>query len=208
MIRLGRRGSFSGGIVALVALLWLVGVGSVSAHAVPEVAYPPIDQAVPVMPSTIEVWFSEEVKPEGTTLEVLKLDGTKVDLGNTTLDLQDPNRSHVTVGVHPGLDNGVYVVQWTSLSALDGDSVSGSYQFTVDPTASPQALPQVEAQQAPAQEPAVDGTAEEESSGRDPLLFGAIATIAILGLLGLLLFWFLRRPARGRRWRDDVVDRF
>src|SRR6188472_3658258 len=137
------------GLLALVLLL--PQIGSVSAHAVPERAYPEMNTAVPVMPALIEVWFSEEVKSEGTKLEVLKLDGTKVDMGNTTLDLQDPNRSLVTVGVHPGLDNGAYVVQWTSVSAIDGDSVSGSYQFIVDPTASPQALPQVATQQAPVQ---------------------------------------------------------
>src|SRR6186997_3350867 len=89
------------GLLALVLLL--PQIGSVSAHAVPERAYPEMNTAVPVMPALIEV---------------LKLDGTKVDIGNTTLDLQDPNRSLVTVGVHPGLDNGAYVVQWTSVSAI------------------------------------------------------------------------------------------
>ena len=62
------------GALALgLVLLCLYGAGSALAHAVPERAIPPMDQAVPVMPSTIEVWFSEEVKPEGTKLEVLKL---------------------------------------------------------------------------------------------------------------------------------------
>src|SRR5262245_53874245 len=71
------------GVLAMVlAVIWSIALpGTTLAHAVPERANPPMNQAVPVMPSTVEVWFSEEVKPEGTTLEVLKLDGTKVDLG-------------------------------------------------------------------------------------------------------------------------------
>jgi methionine-rich copper-binding protein CopC len=193
------------GLLALV-LLWPE-TGSVSAHAVPERAYPEMNTAVPVMPALIEVWFSEEVKSEGTKLEVLKLDGTKVDLGNTTLDLQDPNRSLVTVGVHQGLDNGAYVVQWTSVSAVDGDSVSGSYQFIVDPTASPQALPQVATQQAPVQLPVIDDNDGSNSTGRNPLLYGAVAVVTGLALIGLIFFWFFRRPSRGKRWSDRPVDR-
>lgn len=195
-----------GALALATAMIWLLGTGSALAHAVPERANPPMNQGVPVMPSTIEVWFSEEVKSEGTTLEVLKLDGTQVDMGDAAVDLQDPTRSRVTVGVHPGLDNGVYVVQWTSVSAIDGDAVSGSYQFTVDPAASPQALPQVATQQAPAQLPTIDSNGDSEGD-RGPLFYAIVATVTVLALLGLLFFWFYRRPARGRRWRDDVVDR-
>jgi methionine-rich copper-binding protein CopC len=191
---------------ALALSLGLLGGGIASAHAVPERAFPEMNTAVPVMPSLIEVWFSEEVKSDGTKLEVLKLDGTQVDLGNTTLDLQDPNRSLVTIGVHEGLDNGVYVVQWTSVSAVDGDTVSGSYQFTVDPTASPQPLPQIATQQAPVQAVAVDDD-NGDSPNRDPLLYGIAAVVTGLALLGLIVYWFFRRPSRGKRWSDLPVDR-
>jgi methionine-rich copper-binding protein CopC len=194
------------GAGALALSLGLLGGGIASAHAVPERAFPEMNTAVPVMPSLIEVWFSEEVKSDGTKLEVLKLDGTQVDLGNTTLDLQDPNRSLVTIGVHEGLDNGVYVVQWTSVSAVDGDTVSGSYQFTVDPTASPQPLPQIATQQAPVQAVAVDDD-NGDSPNRDPLLYGIAAVVTGLALLGLIVFWFFRRPSRGKRWSDRPVDR-
>jgi methionine-rich copper-binding protein CopC len=190
-----------------LALVWFCETGPAQAHAVPERANPPMDQAVPVMPSTVEVWFSEEVKPEGTKLEMLKLDGTQVDLGNSAVDLQDPTRSRVTVGVHSGLDNGIYVVQWTSVSAVDGDTVSGSYQFIVDPTASPQPLPQVATQQAPAQLPTFEDSDDSDSTDRNPLLYGSVAVVTALALLGLLVFWFFRRPSRGKRWSDRPVDR-
>ena len=166
-----------------------------------------MDQAVPVMPSTIEVWFSEEVESEGTTLEVLAADGSRVDLDNAELDLQDPKRAHVTVGVHSGLDNGVYIVQWTSVSAIDGDKISGSYRFTVDPGASPRALPQVVAQQAPVQPPAIDVDATSGNTGRSLFQYGIGVVAAVLATVALLALWFFRRPAHGRRWRDDVVDR-
>jgi methionine-rich copper-binding protein CopC len=195
------------GAIALALLAAVVlSDAPVAAHAVPERAFPEMNTAVPVMPSVIEVWFSEEVKSEGTRLEVLRLDGTKVDLGNTTLDLTEPNRNLVTIGVHEGLDNGVYVVQWTAVSAVDGDTVSGSYQFTVDPAASPQALPQIATQQAPVTLPVIEND-DSNDSDRNPLLYGAVAAVTGLAFVGLLLFWFFRRPSRGKRWSDRPVDR-
>lgn len=192
--------------IVLALVVWFVPFRT-AAQAVPARAEPPIDQAVPVMPSIVDVWFSEAVNPDGTMLEVLTADGGRVDLGDTQLDPQDPARTHVTVGVHAGLDNGVYVVHWTAVSAVDGATTSGDYQFTVDPGASPQTLPQVASQQSPAQLAEIDPNAKPVRSGRDRLRTGTgVAAVALLAL-GLLLLWFFRRPARGRRWRDDVVDR-
>ncbi len=180
---------------------------SALAHAVPERANPPMDTAVPVMPSTIEVWFSEEVESDGTTLEVLRLDGTKVDMGNSAVDLQDPTRTRVTVGVHSGLDNGEYLVQWTAVSAVDGDTTSGSYRFTVDPAASPAPVPQIATQQAPAQLPEIDDDGEPVDTDRNPLLYGIVAAVTGIALIGLIVFWYFRRAASGRRWSDRPVDR-
>lgn len=194
-------------LVLAIALFGVAESPSVRAHAVPERANPPMNAAVPVMPSTIEVWFSEEIKSEGTTLQVLRLDGTQVDLGNAAVDLQDPTRTRVTVDVHPGLDNGEYLVQWTAVSAIDGDSTSGSYRFTVDPSASPVPVPQIATQQAPAQRPASDSEGESGDTDRNPLLYGSVAAITGLALIGLILFWYFRRAAHGRRWSDRPVDR-
>lgn len=193
---------------AIIGIIcWISATHSVAAQVVPERTDPPADQAVPVMPSTIEVWFAEGIRTEGTTLEVQTADGTRVDMGNTKLDLQDPAHPLVTVGVHPGLDNGVYTVRWTTVSAVDGIAASGSYQFTIDPGASPQALPQVATQQAAVPLPANDGNDDSSKTDRNPWFYRIGAVVAGLVLLGFVFFWFLRRPSRGRRWRDDVVDR-
>lgn len=194
--------------IALAFILFaLPGSRSALAHAVPERANPPMDAAVPVMPGTIEVWFSEEVESDGTTLEVLKLDGTKVDMGNAAVDLQDSTRTRVTVDMHPGLDNGEYLVQWTAHSAVDGDRTSGSYRFTVDPAASPIPIPQISTQQAPAQVVEIDAEGNPVDSDRDPLLYGIAAAVTGLAFVGLVIAWFFRRASRGRRWSDRPVDR-
>ena len=196
-----------GALAVTVALIGLLNCGSALAHATPERANPPMNTAVPVMPSTIEVWFSEEVNPEGTTLQVLRLDGTQVDQGNAGVDLQDPTRTRVTVGMHEGLDNGEYLVQWTAVSAIDGDATSGSYQFTVDPAASPVPLPQIVAQQAPVQELEIDAQGEPVDTSRNPLLYGIVAVGTGVAFVALIVFWYFRRASRGRRWSDRPLDR-
>jgi hypothetical protein len=39
------------------------------------------------------------------------------------------------------------------------------------------------------------------------LLYGIAAVVTGLALLGLIVFWFFRRPSRGKRWSDRPVDR-
>ncbi len=196
-----------GALTMSVALIGLLNSGSAFAHATPERANPAMNTAVPVMPSTVEVWFSEELNAEGTTLQVLRLDGTQVDQGNAAIDLQDATRTRVTVGMHQGLDNGEYLVQWTAVSAVDGDATSGSYQFTVDPAASPVPLPQIVAQQAPVQQLDIDAQAESVDTSRSPLFYGIVGVATGVAFIALLVFWYFRRASRGRRWSDRPLDR-
>ena len=199
---------FTWGVVALVvALAWLAGGERVRAEAELERSNLPAEQAVPVMPRSVEIWFSEAINPQGTTIEVRKADGTQVDMGNATVDPQDATGTRVTVGIHPGMDNGVYFVEWTAVSAVDGTTSSGTYDFIVDPGASPQPLPQIATQQAPAQLREIDAQGEPVDTERNPLLYGMVAGVTALALIGLLVFWYFRRAARGRRWSDRPVDR-
>lgn len=131
------------GAAAFLAMSALLVVGlspaPVRAHAVPERGSPPIDGVVSSQPEIVEVWFTEEVVPDETTLVVLSGDGQPVDLGDSEVDLLDPERRHVTVSLEPDLAPGRYLVQWESRSAIDDDQVNGSYRFTFDPSATPEA---------------------------------------------------------------------
>lgn len=190
-----------------VAFTTLVAVPYASAEAVPERGIPPIDQAVPVMPTTVEVWFSEPVDPNGTSLAVVQLDGDRVDRGDAAVDPNDATGQRVVVGIYPGLDNGIYEVRWNAVSAVDGSVTSGVYRIIVDPAASPEPLPQIATQQAPVSLPVVDGEGTPGDATDDRVRWAVIGAIAAIAIVTLLIVWFFRRPARGRRWRDDVVDR-
>jgi methionine-rich copper-binding protein CopC len=124
---------------AFALMLALVGSSRASAHAEPVRANPPINGSVATSPSQVEIWFGEETT-DAATIKVYAPDGVRVDLGNSTLDLQDPQREHVTVGLTPHLDPGTYRVDWSSVSAEDGDAANGQFTFTIGsgtPVASP-----------------------------------------------------------------------
>jgi methionine-rich copper-binding protein CopC len=199
LVRGGRQRlplSFIGG--AIIALAMLLHVASIaSAHAEPERASPPINGVVPTAPSQVEIWFSEEVKTEGTTIQVIGPGGIQVDQGDSKVDLQDPDRKHVTVSLRPGLGAGTYTVQWVSVSSADGDEARGGYVFYVgaaSPVASPAATPLAEATPAAAASSTETTNPATEPGDFDSQAFGISVGVGIVAAVLIFLFWRLVRP--------------
>lgn len=189
---------------AFVALALMLGTASTAfGHAEPERANPPIDGTVPAPPGQVEIWFSQEVKSEGTTIQVIGPDGVQVDQGDTTLDLQDPERVHVTVSLRPGLEAGTYTVQWVSVSGADGDQAQGSYVFHVEaaspvasPAASPAATPVVTATEPSAATGGTTATTDPTSDedNFDSRAFGISVGVGLVAAALIFAFWRLVRP--------------
>jgi methionine-rich copper-binding protein CopC len=202
------------GLIALLAAIALFAVSParpVSAHAEPERADPPINGRVATPPQTLQVWFSEEVETNTAVLKVTGPDGSVVDLGDTTVDLYDPEHKHVTVSLKSGLSTGNYVVEWTTTSVDDGDTASGFFGFYIEqgdaspaasPVASPAATPAA-ATPAPASAsingaeptPTVAATApdlEEFDTQAFMLAIGA----GIVAAIGIFLFWRAVKPKK------------
>lgn len=194
--------------LALLALVVVAGpTRLVSAHAELERAEPPINGTVSAVPAQVEIWFSEEVDTEQTTIAVFGPDGTQADLRNTTVDLNDPEHKHVTVSLKPALPAGVYTVEWESLSAEDRDEASGSYTFTVtgagtpeaspgaspvaspSPMASPEASPASSAVQTPVSTGQVSGASDFDSRA-----FAIAVGAGLVAALFIYLFWRMVRP--------------
>lgn len=168
-----------------------------SAHAEPERSSPSADGVVPDAPFTVETWFTEEVDGEATSLTVTGPDGMRVDNQDSRLDLNDPERKHVTVTLQPGLGEGTYTVNWTSRSAEDGDTASGFFTFTVGeavPVASPAGSP-VAASSEPTVVPTPIPQPETETENPFPAReLGIAVGVGLLAGLGIYLFWRLVRP--------------
>jgi methionine-rich copper-binding protein CopC len=188
--------------LALLAMVFVAGpVRLVFAHAEPERGNPAINGTVSAVPAIVEIWFSEEVDTEETTIAVFGPDGTQVDLGDSTVDLNDPEHKHVTVSLKPDLPAGIYTVEWETLSAEDRDEASGSYTFTVtgagtpeaSPSPSPMASPGGTPASAAAETPAVSGQVTEPSDF-DTRAFAIAVGAGLVAALFIYLFWRLVRP--------------
>ena len=188
--------------MALAALLAvLVASSAALAHAEPERANPPINGTVTEVPPQLEVWFTEEVEPETVQLTVRAPDGTVIDRGDAAVDLFDPERRRVTVSLGPGRGPGIYVVQWHTVSAEDGDAADGYFSFTVvaaTPEASPVASPPAQGiahsvSSTPEATPAViDGGSGEADF--DTRAFGLSVLAGLVAAAFIYLFWRLVRP--------------
>lgn len=77
-------------------------------------------------PRLIRLQFSEAVVGKTSTLGLTDLSGHPVRV----TPVKSQGDEALAVRIDSKLDAGVYVVHWKVVSAVDGSTVSGSYQFT------------------------------------------------------------------------------
>ncbi|MBX5490994.1 MAG: copper resistance protein CopC [Chloroflexi bacterium] len=117
-------------LTSLLALSIALLPRTAAAHATPTRAEPGMETVTPTAPTELKVWFSEELAPQGSMLTVVDSTGTRVDRGDTRVDLNDPDRKLLIVSLNP-LPDGVYTVNWHSVSRDDGHEANGSFRFGV-----------------------------------------------------------------------------
>lgn len=113
--------------VALAATA-LLSPATASAHAVLVRSDPPAGGTLDRAPKTIQLWFSESLSRDLTTVHVL--DGNKQDMGPLKLTYNDADDRQVTAEP-PDLGKGTYVTAWSSFSSVDGHRLDGSVSFGV-----------------------------------------------------------------------------
>ncbi|MDQ2683111.1 MAG: copper resistance protein CopC [Chloroflexota bacterium] len=202
---------------AFISGLALLGVVALAPHMTPPAAAhaelasanPPPDGSVTSLPSQLTLTFTEEVREDSVSVEVLGPRGERVDDGNAALDLTNPDRNVVRVSLFAG-GAGAYTVSWRTVSNIDGDSASGSYRFSVVPAASPGAgsvgtpVAGVEptgviAETAMATvEPDADDAILGGRDDYDGTAFLISVGAGLVGLAAIVGFWFLVRPKNPR----------
>lgn len=124
------------GVIALLALLALLAmpampgvVGTrVLAHAQLVASSPGAGTVVAEPPEELRLVFSEPLEPSGSSLDVMAEDGAAVLVGAGEIDPEDP---YALVVEQPSLLQGIYTVEWRTLSTADGHSITGSFTFGV-----------------------------------------------------------------------------
>src|SRR6266705_39370 len=127
---------------------------TVPAHAKVYKAIPAIGSTITQAPTTVTVFAFENINPNPklSNLFVYAPTGELISQGNAQVSLQDPKQMSITIKPN---GNGVYIVRWITVSALDGDPDQGAFFFNVQPKAPAKATAPTKTTTAP---PTASGT--------------------------------------------------
>ena len=90
----------------------------------------PQDQAALIRaPSRVQLWFSEALEAQFSTLTVTDQSGKPIDLGGGGVAAD--NHARLSVALPPNLPNGVYIARFRIAFAEDGHIVSDQIVFWV-----------------------------------------------------------------------------
>lgn len=132
MIRRLRSMRYRWALIAPIALLIAaLHAAAVTAHAEYRSSVPANGATVTTAPTQVVITFSQETSATKSNGSVNDASGTVVSTG-WSVDLNE--RTKMTIPLTPTLPNGIYTVNYTSLSQ-DDHQVDGSFIFTVDPAA-------------------------------------------------------------------------
>lgn len=82
------------------------------------------------LPTNVTLTFSEALKSEGSSLQVVNTVRNQVDQGKVTV-----NDKTISVDLNKNIAAADYSVEYSVVSASDGKTTSGSYNFKIVPTA-------------------------------------------------------------------------
>jgi methionine-rich copper-binding protein CopC len=120
------RSAFAVALFA-VALVLVLPVAGVLAHAELQKAEPPNGGTLATTPAELTLHFSQNLVTAQSWVAIRDPQG-----GDTQLKVSfDPNDRKLMRATTPQLAPGVYTIRWQSLSAEDDDFAQGSYKLTV-----------------------------------------------------------------------------
>ena len=125
MRRLGRR---LGLVVAGVCVGVLGTLTPAHAHAALEDADPPRGASLATSPSALVLTFTEAPDPKLSVIRILNSDGNPVRQGPVEAVGGRPDSLRVSV---TSLPQGIYTVNWQTLSKVDGHTIKGAYALGV-----------------------------------------------------------------------------
>jgi copper resistance protein C len=115
-------------IIASIAFLFAAS-GPVFAHAHLDRASPAVGSTVTPAPKEVVLWFTNQLEPAFSSIEVRDEKGASVQAGKAVVDRS--NRARMSVPLK-ALPRGSYKVMWRVLSA-DTHRTQGDFSFRVGP---------------------------------------------------------------------------
>jgi hypothetical protein len=114
-------------IIFSLLLIVLVGLAQLEAHAFLKRAEPAVGSTVQKSPDEVRIWFTENIEPAFSQIQVFNASGKEVDKRDVHLDRSEQALLHVSL---PPLEAGIYKVVWRVVS-VDTHVTNGNFTFRV-----------------------------------------------------------------------------
>jgi methionine-rich copper-binding protein CopC len=111
-------------IVVSSLLLAALATGAARAHAFLDHSSPLVGSTVPSAPRQLTMWFTQNLEPAFSSVQVTGPNGARVDAGKARI-----SANTMRVGLRPS-GSGTYHVHWHTLS-VDTHTTEGSFSFHV-----------------------------------------------------------------------------
>jgi len=113
--------------VASLIVAMLGAPAAVRAHAFLDHSDPAVGSTVPKAPGVLHIWFSQELEPAFSWIQITDKSGAAVNDGPATVD--PANKQEMNIKLKP-LQPGSYTVKWHALS-VDTHTTEGDFTFEV-----------------------------------------------------------------------------
>lgn len=191
---IGRRALLLGLVVLCAASLQIRFAPGAAAHAVLLRSDPAQNARLTASPAKVDLFFSEALDHKFSTISVRDTAGGRHGKGSVSFT-SDP--TEMTVGVN-SLSPGFYTVAWTTVSAVDGHHLDGTYPITVlNPDGS---TPAGVAPAATSSSGGSPGVSPFDSALRWLLLLGLIGMTGGFGFAAFVLFPAAEELKPEQRW--------
>ena len=114
-------------IILSLLLIVLAGLAQLEAHAFLKRAEPAVGSTVQTSPNEVRIWFTENIEPAFSRIQVFNPSGKEVDKRDVHLDRSDQALLQVSL---PPLEAGTYKVVWRVVS-VDTHVTNGNFTFRV-----------------------------------------------------------------------------
>src|SRR5258707_7974597 len=169
------------GALALTLLLPSL-ASALPAHAILLTSNPKKDAVLHKVPTQVQMWFSEDLNPALSTVQVVNSERQRVDKSDAHMNAG--NSKEMDISLQANLQPDVYVVVWRTDSADDGHVLLGSFLFTVANTDG--TVPQLAAGSNPAQGLLGNASASTPGTLDGPTFFNLIV-VTLVDLAAI--FW-------------------
>jgi copper resistance protein C len=114
-------------IILSLLLIIMTGLARLEAHAFLKSAEPAVGSTVQTSPNEVRIWFTENIEPAFSSIQVFDASGKEVDKGDVHLDRSNQTLLHVSL---QPLGSGIYKVVWRVVS-VDTHVTNGNFTFRV-----------------------------------------------------------------------------